>query len=75
MMQAPPETPPGDHVPSPCIRLCTLDQSDVCVGCYRKLDDIIAWRGLDPAERLAVLAAADRRRAAAGIGGPGRQGE
>ncbi|ANC93200.1 DUF1289 domain-containing protein [Azospirillum humicireducens] len=71
------QAPRNDQVPSPCIRLCTLDEQEVCVGCYRSLNDIMNWRDLDPAGRLAVLDAADRRRAAAagtGIGGqaPGR---
>ncbi len=54
-----------DQVQSPCIRLCTLDEREVCVGCCRTLNDIMVWRDLDPAGRLAVLDAADRRRAAA----------
>lgn len=67
------QTPHDEQVPSPCIRLCTLDEREVCVGCYRTLDDIRLWRDLDPAGRLAVLDAADRRRAAAaGTGMSGR---
>ncbi|AWK85919.1 DUF1289 domain-containing protein [Azospirillum thermophilum] len=53
-----------DHVPSPCVRLCTLDDDDVCVGCYRTLDEIKAWGGLDSEGRRAVLAATERRRPA-----------
>lgn len=59
------QAPRDEQVPSPCIRLCTLDEREVCVGCYRTLNDIMVWRDLDPAGRLAVLDAADRRRAAA----------
>ena len=25
---------------SPCIGTCTLDEDDVCVGCWRHIDDI-----------------------------------
>ncbi|WP_109108454.1 DUF1289 domain-containing protein [Azospirillum sp. TSO35-2] len=57
--------PDPEPVPSPCVRLCTLDADGICVGCYRTLEDITAWRGLDPAGRRAALAAAGRRRTAA----------
>jgi len=53
------EDPP---VPSPCVRLCTLDDGDLCVGCYRSLDEIKLWAALDSAGRRAVLAEAERRR-------------
>lgn len=53
-----------DYVPSPCVRLCTLDEAGVvCVGCFRTLDEIKAWGTLDADGRRAVIAAADGRRA------------
>jgi uncharacterized protein len=51
-------------VPSPCVRLCTLDDADVCLGCFRSLDEIRDWTQLDSAARRAVLDNAERRRAA-----------
>ncbi|EKO3464267.1 DUF1289 domain-containing protein [Vibrio fluvialis] len=30
-------------VPSPCIRNCCLDDNDVCLGCFRTLEEILAW--------------------------------
>ena len=48
-------------VESPCIRLCTLDDNDICVGCYRSIDEICAWGGASEAERRAILEAAARR--------------
>jgi predicted Fe-S protein YdhL (DUF1289 family) len=29
--------------PSPCVRNCCLDDDDVCLGCGRTLDEIVAW--------------------------------
>lgn len=60
-------------VPSPCVRLCTLDDDDLCVGCYRSLDEIKRWGALDGAARRAVLAEAERRRSRANrpVGWPG----
>jgi predicted Fe-S protein YdhL (DUF1289 family) len=41
---------------SPCIRHCTLDAQDVCVGCRRTLDEILRWTTMTAAERQAVMA-------------------
>lgn len=27
----------------------------LCVGCYRTLDEIVAWAGMTPAERRAIM--------------------
>lgn len=49
-------------VESPCIDICNLDAAGrVCIGCYRSRDEIAAWPGMDDSQRLAVLAAANRR--------------
>lgn len=42
--------------PSPCIRSCTLDpNSDICLGCYRTLDEILGWSSYSAEEKSAVL--------------------
>ncbi|WP_435236887.1 DUF1289 domain-containing protein [Psychromonas sp. PT13] len=28
---------------SPCVRSCCLDGNDVCLGCYRTLNEILNW--------------------------------
>ena len=34
----------GQGVPSPCISVCRMDAgSGLCQGCFRTLDEIIAW--------------------------------
>lgn len=48
-------------VDSPCIRHCTLDQADICVGCYRSLDEILAWNKSTNEQRLAILERAKLR--------------
>ncbi|WP_028863479.1 DUF1289 domain-containing protein [Psychromonas aquimarina] len=30
-------------ITSPCIRNCCLDQSDICMGCFRSLQEIKEW--------------------------------
>ena len=49
-------------VESPCIRLCTLDDDDICVGCHRSIDEICAWGSAGEAERRDILKAAETRR-------------
>ncbi len=50
-------------VPSPCTKICTLDeQGRYCIGCFRTLDEIAQWMRLDAATRLAVLRACEERR-------------
>ena len=34
----------GQNVPSPCISICRMSvQSGLCEGCFRTLDEIVAW--------------------------------
>ncbi|MBI3896994.1 MAG: DUF1289 domain-containing protein [Gammaproteobacteria bacterium] len=41
---------------SPCIRRCTLDpETDICLGCYRTLQEILGWQNYSTDQRLAVL--------------------
>jgi uncharacterized protein len=50
---------------SPCIRMCCLDdRTDMCMGCFRTLDEIRLWRASDAGERLRILADCQIRRAA-----------
>jgi predicted Fe-S protein YdhL (DUF1289 family) len=51
-------------VESPCVRLCTLDDNDICLGCYRSIDEICAWGGAGNDERRQILQAANKRRSA-----------
>jgi uncharacterized protein len=43
-------------VASPCISLCQMDAaSDLCKGCWRTMDDIVAWGTLSDAGKLLIL--------------------
>lgn len=57
-------------VASPCIGVCTLDEADVCVGCWRSAAEITDWSVLDDRQRRAVLERADARYRAAWGGAP-----
>ena len=44
------------QVPSPCIKVCVLDdQGRYCIGCYRTLDEIGLWSQLSSPERAGVV--------------------
>ncbi|SJM92668.1 Predicted Fe-S protein (modular protein) [Crenothrix polyspora] len=48
-------------VASPCVGLCCLDNSDICVGCFRSLDEIKAWSQVDDKTRLVFIGNAKQR--------------
>ena len=54
----------SDPVESPCVRLCTLDDDDICLGCYRSIDEICAWGAAGNDQRRQILQAASARRVA-----------
>jgi uncharacterized protein len=48
-------------VPSPCISVCKLDPDNVCIGCGRNIDEVIAWPSANGAEKQQIAAAARER--------------
>lgn len=50
---------------SPCINICVLDQeSGLCRGCYRSLDEIARWGMFSAAERTRIMETLEARRVA-----------
>lgn len=44
-------------VPSPCVSVCRMSQDgSMCDGCFRSLDEIRRWSGLDTQARRVVWA-------------------
>jgi predicted Fe-S protein YdhL (DUF1289 family) len=58
------ELPPTDPLASPCVRNCCLDEQNVCMGCGRSLEEIVAWSAASADEKLAILARSRERAAA-----------
>ncbi|MFC1774523.1 DUF1289 domain-containing protein [Pseudomonadota bacterium] len=48
-------------VPSPCVRNCCLDDNDICLGCFRSLEEITSWGQSDDTQRHAIVRRARRR--------------
>jgi len=48
-------------IESPCVRRCTLDEADLCVGCGRMLDEILEWAAAPASRQIAIRVAAAER--------------
>ena len=45
-----------DEVESPCIRICVVHPTErICTGCYRTIDEITRWSGMDSSERAGIM--------------------
>ena len=49
-------------VASPCIDICDLDDNNICVGCYRSIDEIVAWGSLDNTEKAVIIKLVNMRK-------------
>ncbi|MFA7268307.1 MAG: DUF1289 domain-containing protein [Sterolibacterium sp.] len=51
-------------IASPCNKCCQIGKTTgLCLGCYRSIEEIIAWnRADDQAKSLILAAVAERRR-------------
>ena len=57
----------GLTISSPCISVCELDDSNVCKGCFRTIDEIRDWGVMTREQKLQVLENSELRKACAGI--------
>ena len=56
-------TGPPPPIKTPCIKVCVVDgESGLCLGCYRKLNEVAAWGRLTDDERDRILAELPDRR-------------
>lgn len=44
-----------ESIESPCIGQCCLNDRDICLGCYRSLDEITNWTLVDNETRRQYL--------------------
>jgi predicted Fe-S protein YdhL (DUF1289 family) len=42
-------------IASPCNSICSLNDEDTCIGCFRTREEIREWSVLDDYQRLDVL--------------------
>ncbi|WP_018608490.1 DUF1289 domain-containing protein [Uliginosibacterium gangwonense] len=55
---------------SPCVRMCCLDDTDTCLGCFRTLSEITGWGYADAEERERILERCTQRKQAYEIAFP-----
>lgn len=54
---------------SPCVRNCCLDQQDMCVGCFRMLDEIVGWGTASSKRKKEILVACSHRKRCSDVDG------
>ncbi|PNH98954.1 DUF1289 domain-containing protein [Vibrio diazotrophicus] len=52
----------GSSPASPCIRQCCLDEQDICVGCFRTIEEIIHWSAASDAEKTQIIERCKQRK-------------
>lgn len=56
-------TGPPVPIKTPCIKVCVVDgESGLCLGCFRKLNEVAGWTKLTDAERERIMAELPSRR-------------
>ena len=50
-----------ETIQSPCIRQCALDEADVCMGCFRTINDILNWQASTNEQKANMVSAAQQR--------------
>ncbi|WP_372747227.1 DUF1289 domain-containing protein [Litorivivens sp.] len=48
-------------VKSPCISVCALDEDDLCMGCYRTMQEITDWSEYPNEVKREVIVRAQQR--------------
>ena len=44
-----------NKIESPCISNCCLDDDDICVGCFRHIDEITGWHSADDQRKQEII--------------------
>jgi predicted Fe-S protein YdhL (DUF1289 family) len=57
-----PTNPNKNQLSSPCVRNCCLDDSNICLGCFRSLDEITKWTEVNEQTRQRFLENAKNRK-------------
>jgi len=54
----------NDSPASPCVRICCLDEVNICIGCGRTLEEIRCWSEMSELEKCETLQRSAKRRTA-----------
>jgi predicted Fe-S protein YdhL (DUF1289 family) len=53
-----------DTTRSPCVRNCCLNEQDICLGCFRSLNEIRQWNASTEEVKSDILNLAEARKSA-----------
>jgi uncharacterized protein len=51
-----------NNIASPCVRNCCLNEQDICLGCFRHLDEITGWAAMSEQEKQQLLIKCQQRK-------------
>ncbi|MCK9290098.1 MAG: DUF1289 domain-containing protein [Bacteroidales bacterium] len=54
-------------IKSPCQNICVYDSDNICIGCYRSLDEVVNWDRYTEEMKMQVLENIARRRKEKGV--------
>ena len=49
------------EIKSPCVANCCLDEDDICLGCFRALNEILDWSEASDERRTEIISSAAER--------------
>lgn len=58
------ETVELEEIETPCVGQCCLDDDDICLGCFRSLEEITGWAVADNDKRRQFLKNIEARKSA-----------
>ncbi|MBU2967772.1 DUF1289 domain-containing protein [Pseudoalteromonas sp. C2R02] len=47
---------------NPCVGNCCLSEIDICLGCFRHLDEILSWNTMNDKQKHATLLECNKRK-------------
>jgi predicted Fe-S protein YdhL (DUF1289 family) len=50
------------EIASPCVRNCCLNTDDICIGCFRHINEILAWKNYKTDDKKLVISNCIERR-------------
>lgn len=52
----------SDSIKSPCLKKCSLNRQNICLTCYRTLEEIMVWSSADDETKKRILASVEQRK-------------
>lgn len=50
------------HTRSPCVSNCCLNEDDVCLGCFRHIEEIVGWKEASNEGKTKILERCEARK-------------